>query len=199
LVLDVGANTGQFASRLRQAGFGGRIVSFEPVTGSYEQLARNAAGDRDWECRQIALGDRDASATIHLSGNSSNSSLLRMDEKFRRLDPSSAYVGRERIEVVRLDTIWHEIVRRDEHPYLKVDVQGYELPVLKGAVASLDQLAFVECELALVPLYEGAPRYDKILMYLESRGFQLVSIEPVYEDPATGRMLYVDGIFMHES
>jgi len=55
VVLDVGANSGQYATDLRRAAYKGRIVSFEPLSGPFSLLERSAARDPLWNCRQCAL------------------------------------------------------------------------------------------------------------------------------------------------
>ena len=66
-VLDVGANIGQFAQRIRSHGYDGRIISFEPVSSVYETLINAARSDPLWETRQLALGDCSGSKLINIS------------------------------------------------------------------------------------------------------------------------------------
>ena len=109
--------------------------------------------------------------------------------------PESAYVGREQVNVQRLDSLAGELGLAEATVYLKVDVQGGELDVLRGAGAALDRAVLIEAELSLVPLYEGAPRFDEVIDYLAERGFGVLSLEPVFVDPADGRLLQVDAVF----
>src|SRR5215218_1126126 len=103
LILDVGANVGQYAASLRECGYRGRIVSFEPLTSAFSRLEASAKADPLWEVVNIGMGDRDERATINMAGNSQSSSLLEMLPAHVKSAPTSAYVGNEELTVSRLD------------------------------------------------------------------------------------------------
>jgi len=106
LVLDVGANTGQFASEIRRYGYAGKIVSFEPLSQAHDELLRSSAGDPMWNAySRCALGDHEGEAEINIAGNSESSSILPMLESHRSAAPSSAYQGKEMVPVKTLDAV----------------------------------------------------------------------------------------------
>jgi FkbM family methyltransferase len=195
LVFDVGANIGQYAAELRALGFGGRIVSCEPLREQYQQLARAAAGDPGWVTLNCALGEIDGARTINVAGNSQSSSLMNMLPRHAEAAPHSAYQGVEEVQVRRLDSIFDEHVRDGDRVYLKLDVQGYERLVLEGAERSLPRVEGIQLEMSLVPLYQGEARYTELIAEMTSRGFQLMSVEPAFRDPRSGQLLAMDGIF----
>ena len=79
LILDVGANQGQFASEIRQCGYAGRIVSFEPLSKAHDKLIQASDGDTKWEVYpRCALGDHNGEVEINIAGNSESSSILPM-------------------------------------------------------------------------------------------------------------------------
>jgi Methyltransferase FkbM domain len=84
---------------------------------------------------------------------------------------------------------------RGERIWLKLDVQGFELPVLRGGERTLDEVEVVETELSLVELYEGQSLLADVLAHLDSRGFGARFFEPVFSDPVSGELLQVDGVF----
>jgi len=198
VVLDVGAATGLYAADLRRIGYDGKIVSFEPLPDAYAELQAAAEGDPAWECRRLALGSEDGSAPIHVSGTRDSSSFLDMGERHLRGAPGSAYVAEQTVEVARLDSIWDDLVRPDDQPLLKLDVQGFELEALRGAEGSLDRVVAVQAELSLAPVYECAPLYRDVIDHLEARGFRLAGLEPGFEDLRTGEVLQVDGTFVRD-
>lgn len=195
LVVDVGANTGQYARRLREAGYAGRIVSFEPGRAAFEALQRVAAGDAEWACRNQALGRHFATATLHLSADDRNSSVLLVNDHHVRVVPDSRLVDDEQVSVEPLDAVWPTFTVGARCPYLKIDVQGYELEVLLGARNALAECGHVEVELSLAPLYEPGPLLPDILGFLIGQGFQPIAFEGVLDDVETGAMLQVDGVF----
>lgn len=200
LVVDVGANGGQYASGLRRVlGWGGRIVSFEPQTEAFARLQVAAAGDERWQlCRQ-ALGDAPGTATIHVSANSESSSLLPMLPAHRAAAPHTAYVGAQQVPVSTLDELLPALLHGAARVWLKIDVQGYEMHVLRGAAMSLARhVEVVELEMSLVPLYAGAPSMAALQSFLEAAGFRLAGIEPGFADPRSGELLQVDGLFVRE-
>jgi FkbM family methyltransferase len=195
VVLDVGANDGPFARGLRQAGYRGRIVSFEPQHAAFERLGVACQSDPAWDCRQVALGSADSELELHVAGNSSSSSLLEMTPQHTASAPSSRYIASELVAVRRLDAIRGEVVRPADAVYLKLDVQGFELEVMRGADETLSQILVVESELSLTRLYENGATLVDVVGHLDEHGFELVSLEPAFVDERDGRLLQVDGIF----
>jgi FkbM family methyltransferase len=198
-VIDVGANVGQYGRQLRQLGYAGRIVSFEPLAEPFRQLARTAADDADWSVVQAALGEYDGESAMHVAGNVVSSSLLEMAPLHLSVAPASRYVGEERVTVRRLDSVAPEALLPDRVTFLKLDVQGYEDRVLAGASETLANVVGLQVEMQLAPLYDGAPMLSDTVSRLGDRGFDLMSIEPGFLDVATGRQLAVDGIFFRRN
>lgn len=195
LVLDVGANTGQYGELLRAIGYKGRIVSFEPLRAEYEKLNRIASDDGGWIAFNYALGDRDGTATINIAGNSYSSSLLHMLPTHLRSAPESKYVGSEEIRIRRLDDVFGDVCPKNSNVYLKIDTQGFEKPVLDGAVASLTHIDTIQIEMSLVPLYENQLLFIDLFRFLVDKGYRPVQFEPGFADEATQHLLQMDGIF----
>jgi FkbM family methyltransferase len=195
VVFDVGANAGFYARELRQAGYTGRIVSLEPLPGAYAELERSAADDPRWDVHMVAAGEAEATAEINVTENSWSSSLLASNAAYDATAPGLGIVGVERVRVLPLDALSGEHVSTGDRVMLKLDVQGFELEVLRGATAMLEQVVLVEAELSLAELYGGQPLYREVIDHLDARGFDLVGLDPHYSDPRTGYLLQMDGLF----
>lgn len=195
LIFDIGANAGQFGRNIRELGYRGRIVSFEPVSSAYGRLIENASSDPLWETDNIALGNFDGESAINLAGNSFSSSLLNMLPMHENNAPESVYVGREKISVRKIDSIFSKYRRPDDKVYLKIDTQGFEKKVIEGAEQSLKDIIGVQMEVSLVPLYQGETLLADMIGFMSDKGFLLMSLEPGFSDVSTGRLLQVDCLF----
>jgi len=197
LVLDIGANTGQYAKSLRQNGYTGRIVSFEPLSAAHARLVEASRGDPAWEVApRAALGAIDGEITIHVSAHSPSSSILEMLPLHEQAVPGSGVVATERAPLARLDQVALPYIRDARNVLLKIDSQGYEDYVLRGASGMLDRVTAIQSELSLVPLYAGQPLFDTMRTNLENLGFRLFALFPGHVHETTGQTLQVDGFFV---
>ena len=197
VVLDIGANIGQYVEELRAAGYRKRIVSFEPLSSAHAALVHRSARDANWSIApRMALGDAENEQRIHIAGNSFSSSLLEMGELHRQAAPTAAYVASETVQVRRLDGVAPEYVRDGERCLIKIDVQGYEQRVLKGAPQTLARAAALQFEASLTPLYDGEATLQALVEYVTASGLELWSLLPAFTDPRSGRLLQVDCFFV---
>ncbi|HEY2461742.1 MAG TPA: FkbM family methyltransferase [Candidatus Acidoferrum sp.] len=195
-VFDIGANTGQYASSLRDSGFQGKIVSFEPVLEAHTHLSRAADKDPLWNVpERMAIGDREGRVEIHVSENLVSSSTLPMLNAHRDAAPRSHFIASEMVPIRRLDDVAEVFLGDDEEFFIKVDVQGAESQVLDGAPHLLKRAAGLQLELSLVSLYEGEALFEPMLERLRDSNFDLWSLVPGFIDDRNGRLLQCDGIF----
>ena len=94
------------------------------------------------------------------------------------IEPSVAHVGRETVKLRRLDDVFAEVVRRGERPYLKIDVQGYEIKVLKGGLNVLGRFPLIQLETSFFPVYKEEPLIGEVIQFLAALGFRVISFEP---------------------
>lgn len=198
LVLDIGADTGEYVAKLRRYGYEGWVVSFEPLPSSFAELRYNAGTDPLWETANFALGERDGRAALHIAGNAHSSSLHDMRPAHVEAAPQSAYVDAEEVDVRRLDSVFGEYRGDARRIYVKVDVQGAEREVLAGAARVMRDIAGVQLEMSLIPLYDGQALFPELLDFMTRHGFTLMSLEPGFADERTGQLLQVDGVFFRQ-
>lgn len=197
LVLDVGANKGQYYNFLRTLGYSGKIISFEPLSEAHSYLEKVSKKDPLWEIApRLAIGNEEGEISINIAGNSESSSLLPMLERHKNSAPQSAYIGSEIVKITRLDSIISSYLENDAKVFLKVDVQGYEQKVLEGAKDILPQVKGIQLEVSILPLYDGELLFRDMLSYMDHLGYSMTYINPTFFDVNTGQMLQADVIFL---
>lgn len=195
LVVDVGANVGQYGANLRREGYAGWIVSFEPTTAAYKTLATNASRDERWKILNMALGEVGGTAEINVSEASVFSSILPQRPAATAFSSQAAVVSVESIRLARLDDVFAELPE-NKSPFLKIDTQGYERQVLSGATNCLSHFVGIQMELPIIPLYEGTWKFHEAVAHMDQRGFEVSNIVPVnYDQTDTASLVEVDCIF----
>jgi FkbM family methyltransferase len=193
LIIDIGANIGQFSQEVRKVGYKKKIVSFEPLSDAYEHLLTNSHHDKNWQIHErCAVGNKNGVIEINVAGNSQSSSILPMLTAHSDATPGSEYFKKENTNIITLDSVFTTYHSNDEKTFLKIDTQGYEKEVLEGASETLKQVKAIQIELSLVPLYQGQPLWDDLIADLTKKGFFVWSILPVLHHPQTGQFLQID-------
>jgi FkbM family methyltransferase len=195
-VLDIGANSGQYARQLREDfGYTQKILSFEPLSSAFEVLKEKSAGDSKWEVFNVALGEKEGLCEINIAANSYSSSLLDMLPSHLKSAPESRYIGKESIKIRTLDSFFSDLCEASSNIYMKIDTQGFESRVIKGAAQSLSHIDTVQMEMSLVPMYDGELLFNDMCKLMSEKGYSLIAIEPGFADQESGQLLQVDGIF----
>jgi FkbM family methyltransferase len=200
LVFDIGANKGQYATGIMDAGYKNKIVSFEPLSSAHSQIKTASEKHNNWTvAERCAIGSKKEEIEINISANSVSSTLLNMLDTHIEGAPESKIIGKEKVQVHPLDEIAKQFLNGSKNIFLKIDVQGFEQEVLKGAQEMLSKAKGVEMEISLVPLYENQNwLLAEILDYMTKKGFRLTSIVPAFTDNKTGIVLQCNGIFFRD-
>ena len=196
LLLDVGANRGQFSLMARQVHPGLRIHAFEPLLAEAVTYGQIFTGSSGVELHHLALGDQPGTASLHISRRADSSSLLPIGELQTRLFPHTEEVGTHQVSVVLLDSL-PALWQGASCALLKIDVQGFELSVLRGAQQALKHCAYVYAECSEVPLYTGQALYPEIEAFLRGEGFALK--RRANEQWVEGRLVQADYLFSRAS
>ena len=186
-IWDIGANTGQYASMVRNIGFRGDIVSFEPIPVVWEKLRQNASADFKWTIyERCAVGLSEGTAVMNVTVDSVSSSLLRPID-------ATAVVRTESVKVERLDSII-ENIKPSSYSLLKLDCQGGEYDIVLSAGSRIQMFLYVQMEASIYPLYEGERTLFDIFDLMHSLGFDVAFIFPGITDQRD-RMVQTELVF----
>lgn len=194
-VIDVGANVGQFSRAALTRWPAASVMAFEPLPEAAAALRTALAGFTKIEVHQTALGDDDGIVTFHPHSYSLSSSALAVTEEARERYSWADERPPMDVPVRRLDSILGE--RKLVTPVLlKLDVQGYELRVLAGAQAVLEQVDALVLEQAFERFYLGQPLFTETNRFLESMGWRLA--RPLDWRREGGRVVELDCLYLRE-
>ncbi|MDZ4849276.1 MAG: FkbM family methyltransferase [Pirellulaceae bacterium] len=172
-IIDVGANRGQFTLACQLAQPGKAVVAFEPIPGEAKIFRKVHGLSSNVTLVESALGESKGTATLHLSQSADSSSLLPIGRRQTECFRDTAEVGTIDVPVQRLDDL-SDLWSGRSRQLLKLDVQGYELNVLKGAVQTLSTARYVYAECSDVELYEGQALKREVADFLQLHGFSEV-------------------------
>ena len=175
-VLDVGANRGRYGMALRGIGYKGWILSFEPIKANCKVLQDVAKRNGPWRVFQYALGAVNDRLLINVTERSVFSSFLTPREDSQRRFPQNRVERREEVELRRLDEILPTCLSGIVSPriYLKMDTQGFDLEVVKGAESFLSRILALQTEVSFRSIYTGMPGFTESINELQVRGFDVV-------------------------
>lgn len=190
-ILDVGANDGASALKFHEAFPEATIHSFEPGAAAFSALTAACAKFPNIRTHKLALGSSSGEATLYLTAHSTMSSLIRPDST----------TGEEHVIVTTLDafTTEHGMTSVD---LLKIDAEGYDLEVLRGASRLLDRggVKFVLAEVGFHPDDERHVLFDDVRAYLMPLGFRVYGFyDQQLEWSGENRLRYANACFSHQS
>lgn len=193
-VIDVGANEGQFAKKLIMVAPDVKLHCFEPISSVFEILIANMALYPHVTCYNYGLGESEGEKIIYQNEYSASSSLLPMLELHKNNFDFARKVVPNKIKIRTLDSFYP--VKLERPLLLKIDVQGYEMYVLRGGEDVVQQADVIIIETTFHPLYEGQPLFHDIYKYLTEIGFKYAgNIEQLFS-PKDNSILQADAVFI---
>ena len=192
-ILDIGAHVGLFGLMLRGLGFEGQIVSFEPSPRPFTELASKTDGS--WQAVQLALGDSDGVADLHIYQEHEEFTSLRRPSDYGRSNFGLTVIETVAVSVRRLDDVAEEMGVDAGSTFVKIDTQGHEQAVISGGSAFLSSAAALQIEIPMFGLYEGAPAGPALMLQVQQMGFDLVGMFPVHDHPRPLVPVEFDGLF----
>jgi FkbM family methyltransferase len=194
-VLDAGANEGAYGSACARIIPDVEIICFEPVPSTYDVMVLNTRRYPKIKPVNLALGSSLTELPMHVGEFHPANSLLKMTEKHLENWPGTAPSKVVKVPVVPLDYYLEaEGIKGDF--FLKADVQGYEIELLKGAKQSLARCRILQIEVSIVSLYEGTPTLADIWNYITSAGFALLDVVDILKSPHDGTAVSCDLVFV---
>ena len=195
-VLDVGANIGQFAQKALAVFPDARFLCFEPLPTAYGTLATWAAGEPRVTTFNLALGEADGELTFHEhADHPTSSSALRTTAGHATLAPDTVRQRETRVPVRRLDAVLAEPGLSAGPLLLKLDVQGYEAHVLRGALDTLRRADSVITEVCLDPLYDGQATFRDLYDLCTAAGLTYAGNLDQHYGP-DGHVAFFDAVFV---
>jgi FkbM family methyltransferase len=194
-VIDVGANHGGFARRIRRILPDAVLHCFEPLPEPFEKLCASFREDARFHATGVALGAVRGTAQFNANESSGSSSLLPMANLHREAYPHTRHSTNIDVVCTTLDEHFQGF-DLDPGVLLKLDVQGGEQLVLAGGTLTLRRVQVIFAELSFFELYEGQPLASEVVRGIESAGFTLGGIENVSRSVRDGRFLQCDAYFL---
>ncbi|MEM6325518.1 MAG: FkbM family methyltransferase [Bacteroidota bacterium] len=181
LVLDVGANRGQFGRDVRaRAGYTGEMHSFEPLPAAFKALRERVQGDAAWTAHPFALGAEAGEAELQMPGSAVLSSFLAPAPMLQQMGGLDEPPRTETVQVCRLDDVFNKVAHAEgRRILLKMDTQGFDLQVFAGAGDVLESVVVLQSEISVVPIYEEMPPLTESLRTYTDAGFRLSGLYPI--------------------
>jgi FkbM family methyltransferase len=178
VVIDVGANRGQFARRLVSQGYAGRLISFEPIAELADALRSGRGGRADWEVHAVALGDFNGERAFNISRSDDFSSFMEHTAESESAFSGIAVDSQRMVPVRRLDDIDLGL-HPESRLFLKLDTQGFDRTVLEGSTETLRRVRGMQIELPIYRLYRDTWSFAEAITYLDGIGFVPSQFWPV--------------------
>jgi FkbM family methyltransferase len=193
-IIDVGANIGQFTVAAAKTYPNAHIYSFEPLPDCAVRLRRNVRRLHNVFVYGLALGAEEGRCTMHVNSYTLSSSLLPLAGAHQQAFPYATEVGLADVAISTLDKLF-EGIDLLRPVLLKIDVQGYEANVLRGAANLLKRIDHAVIEASLKPMYEGETLFEGLEALMREFGFRFECSVGSLKEPATGEILQIDALF----
>lgn len=194
-VLDIGANEGQFAAFVRGLIPDAKIFSFEPIASCYDKLIENTKSDKNLIPFNLALGEKNQDAEMFKNDFSPSSSLLKIGLEHVNNFPFTGRQTKETVRLAMLDSI-KELDDARSEVLMKVDVQGYEMNVIKGGVGFISKFKpVIVLEVSFANLYENEPPFDELYNFMQGLNYSFKGVLDQMYSPIDGKILQADVIF----
>jgi FkbM family methyltransferase len=195
VIIDCGAHDGGDTVELADI-LKGEVHAFEPVAEIYDRLLKYTANCKNVHCYQVALSNKDGVQDFYLSEGEfemSDMSSSLMEPKEHLVDhPGIQFKKKISVQSLTLDS-WAAMNNIEKVDMLWLDMQGFELNMLKASERILPTVKVIYTEVSLKETYKGVPLYPEYKQYLEAQGFKVL-MEEINIYPDMGNVLFVRNI-----
>jgi FkbM family methyltransferase len=200
VVIDVGASEGQYIDEIRNIlNFQERIISFEPIISSFTKLKKKNQDDHRWIGFNYGLGHANESAIINISKHKPSSSFLDFNQSYLSNHKNFEYIEKQQTEIKTLDSIYEQLlIKQTDNVLLKIDAQGFENNIIKGALNNISKFNGLHLELSVSEIYKGEKSFYEIIDFLDSLNFRVFNLEPYYYSPNSYELLQIEAYFLNK-
>ncbi len=198
LIIDVGANVGQFSSCASIFFPKSKIDAFEPIPECFNILVKNTSAIKEINSYNFAIGDKDSSISFYVNAESQSSSALPTSDLRLKIFPN-AYAEEEIVVEQRSLESFYKNSSIGKNALLKIDVQGLEEKVLMGSQDILKNIRYILLEASVNPMYEGELTLPEMIKYTESLGYSLISITTASRSPISKNYIEFDLLFENKT
>ena len=175
-IIDVGANSGQFSKVASYFYPEARIDAFEPLPNLYSKIKKTFQNKKNIRTHNVALGNENGTIMFNKNNYGHISSILEISSTNKHYPKQKNDLNQIIVDIKTLDTLDLIKNKTKGNALLKLDVQGYELEVLKGAVETIKNIDYIVIEANLEELYSNQPSFTKMNNYLNEREFELMGM-----------------------
>lgn len=177
-IIDIGAFDGEISIKLAKEFPKCKVLAFEPNSAMFEVASEVVKGKPQITLKNIAISDANGTTTFNITANKVSSSLnpINSGNLAGSLRTELAVEKQVTVQTQTLDSL------KIQEPVLliKIDTQGHEMAVLKGATATLQNTLYVLAEMNNHAIYDQSSKYYEVDQWLREHGFSLEDIIVTY-------------------
>jgi len=193
VVLDVGASEGDMVAFVLEHAPAATIYAFEPQPDEASSIRARFKDQPGVHVFQVGVGEKPGMLTFHVNEKKQASSFLTSNEVGQSNAPFLNETDAISVEVICLDDWYQQLATPPAQiDLLKLDVQGYEPNVLRGATEVLKRTRAIVVEAALMPMYEGQLPYEQLIPVIQQHGFSITAAGAGYHNKTNGHLIEVD-------
>ncbi|HMK24625.1 MAG TPA: FkbM family methyltransferase [Chitinophagaceae bacterium] len=190
VIIDAGAHTGGDSIEMCRLYPSSFVHCFEPIPSIFKMLKHNTRKYKRISCHEIALSNTNGEQVMNVSSGASDGSSSFLKPMEHLVDHPDVYFKEEiKVKTIKLDD-WAAQNNIDKIDFLWLDMQGFEMEVLKASSVILPKVKAIHMEVSTRPTYKGVPLYTEVKEWMQVKGFR-VEVEAIPKGWDMGNVLFV--------